>query len=197
MKHNDFTMTAAKTLVESILRRPQDHEWDLQGFGMLRTRPTEVSRLNVWDSRYQYKPRPSMIHDHPWSFSSLIVCGVLDNIIYDVRLPDDRGKQMMERRIQPGMNPKIIGKDRPVSLDMVSDTIYTVGGSYHQEWNLVHDTRYEDSTITLNVRDRGDRPDVARVFYPVNGEWHTAVPRPATIGEVYDICHRALERWFK
>jgi hypothetical protein len=184
---------------ESILKDPffEDRKWSLQGFGMLRMYLPGDMRLNILDSRYQYKPKPSMIHDHPWDFTSWVVCGELYNHRYAVGPAyTEKLWNYYQRTVRPGVDPQHLGQDKIVSLCSSGSEIVRAGNSYFQEFDEVHETEFKDGTITVNSRQRGNRPDTARVFYRVGEEWISAEPRSATQEEVKDICDNALKLWF-
>lgn len=69
----------------SVLEHADSYDWTTMGFGMIRTYldVDKQWRLNVWDDRLQV-PGVSTIHDHPWSFTSFICAGCLNNRRYTV-----------------------------------------------------------------------------------------------------------------
>jgi hypothetical protein len=190
----DWTKETPRLLVRDTLEHPERKSWTLQGFGMLRCHLPCEGRLNIWDERYTYKPRPSMIHDHPWDFDSLVVCGALINQTYIV---EPGPADWVCRTIRPGIGTQEI-KEEPVYLRRDRAVCLREGASYYQRFDEIHESDPVDGhAVTLNIRNRGDRPDVARVFYPRGEQWYTAEPRVATHDEIQSICDFALERWFK
>jgi hypothetical protein len=138
-----------------------------------------------------------MIHDHPWSFNSLIVCGKLINWTYEVG-PESwsMGQAYWMRRLKPGIGTMQIAPDEKVVLRQLSSPasgVYYAGDSYYQPWDMVHETAYDDGTITINARVRQGRPDEARVFFRKGDEWVSAEPRRATPDEIEMVCAKALE----
>src|SRR6185503_17239495 len=79
-----------RRLVRDVLETPHDRIWTLQGFGMLRTYLGDDMnmRLHVWDARHA-APNVSSIHNHPWGFTSLILSGEMENVLYQTRVPQD------------------------------------------------------------------------------------------------------------
>ena len=70
------------TFVQEIIRNPLIYPgWSLQGFGMLRLYLTKEIRLHVWDTAYQV-PNVSLLHDHPWDFTSVVIAGCMENRLY-------------------------------------------------------------------------------------------------------------------
>ncbi len=183
-------------IVKDVLLHADKYKWTLQGFGMLRTYFGDA-RLAVWDNRYTANPVPSIIHDHQWDFKSLIVAGKLTNTTF--RKTTIRGcyERMMCRRIKPGEGLRVVSTDEECWLYRHSPITMTAGDYYVQRFDDIHMTEFLDGTVTFILRDRGDRPDEARVFWPVGEKWVTAEPRLATPEEVYDITQNSLARWFK
>jgi len=102
--------------VHAILLGWRSYEWQVQGFGMLRTYldgPGEP-RLQIWDQRLATWSN-NAIHDHPWAFTSTILAGTLFNQRYEIRtvathapnghttdiIPGTRGGQLSERPVVP------------------------------------------------------------------------------------------------
>ena len=78
-------LTFLRPLVRRVLE-DRHSKWTVQGFGFLRTYfgPPDAPkkfRLNLWDSDFTI-PNVSTIHDHPWSFKSIIVAGDFYNQRY-------------------------------------------------------------------------------------------------------------------
>ena len=71
---------ALRAVVKTMLMYPHAFEWSVQGFGMLRAYfdKDKVYRLNIWDHDLAV-PNVSVIHDHPWSFTSWIINGEATN----------------------------------------------------------------------------------------------------------------------
>src|ERR1039458_5729288 len=81
------------TFLKPLVRHTLDdvNVWTVQGFGFLRTYfgPPDAPkrfRLNLWDSHFTV-PDVSIIHDHPWHFTSIVIAGQLFNNRYIVE-PD-------------------------------------------------------------------------------------------------------------
>lgn len=188
-----------RPLIENILRdRPEYREWSVQGFGMLRTYLGPPSnrkqiRLNIWDSRLAV-PNVSTIHDHPWSFTSVIVAGCFVNLRYHQHAAiTDPTHHFTLIKTGEGGGPKneriascILRPDRP--------EVYGPGDLYAQSNNEIHESLPVDGCVTINERV-GDT-EVARVFWPHGTNWVDAIPRPATVAEVVMVCDDALKRWF-
>jgi hypothetical protein len=185
---------ALKLMVQTILEKPFDREWSLQGFGMLRTYFTDKVRLHIWDSRYAVED-VTTIHDHPWSFASTVVAGEIVNVRYDEH--GLRGEKFNRLKIMCGEGGGPAGEPEVARLWARDPEIYREGSTYHQAWDELHESRPKDGTVSIIERHFTDQsPDIARVFYPLNQEWVSAEPRPATRAEVGAICMDALETWF-
>lgn len=169
---DDLRRVLSRDDVRCILENWRDHEWQVQGFGMLRTYlPGDTEpRLQVWDQRLATWSN-NAIHDHPWAFRSTIYAGTLFNTRYDVRetppfvpietangrmtdiIPGTRGGKLSERPV----NPCYI-KPAPVE-------VYSLGDSYSQAHREMHLTKYAQGTVTLIDRFGREEADIARVAW--------------------------------
>lgn len=195
-----------KAVIRAILEHAEHYKWSLQGFGMLRTYLDEqrIFRLQVWDNRYRI-PGVSLIHDHPWNFKSKIIAGELWNTRYvrrdvdwndaSVALDTDR-KFYSEKVIIAGEGGGVRGNAHDVELLRQDTELYKEGEEYSQRWYEVHESNFSDGTVTIIERDFKEDKDAALVYYPMNEEWVSAEPRPATKEEVLAIVGNSLERWF-
>lgn len=187
--------------VEAILREWWEHEWQVQGFGMLRTYldgPGEP-RLQVWDQRLACWGN-NAIHDHPWAFESTIYAGTLFNqryegTIYDGLncnahftqiIPGTRGGTLSERMVSPG-------KLRPRPLE-----VYSLGDTYRQAHRELHITRYLQGTVTLITRTDREEEDLATVawFGGRDDQPPFVNPRPASANECRMVIEDALRTWW-
>jgi hypothetical protein len=188
-------MLPNKLLVKRILETATQHEWSLQGFGMLRLYLSREVRLHIWDNRYQIDD-VSIIHNHPWHFRSEVIAGQMLNTNYYVHSGDTHFMQ----KIKPGEDCTALSKPEPVLLEPTSHVCYDEGQMYVQDAPTLHESIFEDGTITLVSRwGRESHQDEALSAWPSNlGEdgWVSAAPRLATDEEVLDITGRALERWY-
>lgn len=175
--------SVASSLVAAILSKPLAHEWTLQGFGMLRLHINGEYRLNLWDSRYRV-PDVSMMHTHPWNFTSLVVSGCLINTRYTKgTLGDVRYHRGL---IKPGPGGGKLQTFSDAHLFAEYSEVYHSGEFYCQRHDEIHVSEPHDGTITLNRRVRTGE-DVAEVFWRYGSEWVSAEPRIATVDEVLDI----------
>lgn len=183
-----------KAFAKDIVTNWSRYEWEVQGFGMLRTRLPDDTRFQIWDSELVYDPAPSLIHDHPWDFRSWIVAGEIMNTRYDcteLGAASEGAATHWMRTITPGPGTKVESTDTPVILRAHDRKVYGPGDSYSQKWNEIHRTSFGDGAVTVIQRVRANRPDLARVFYGFDeGEWRTAEPRPATLDEIANVVCR-------
>lgn len=195
-----------KEFVKKILQHPLEHEWTLQGFGMLRWHLSDEYRLNIWDDRFRV-PNVSMIHTHPWNFDSLVVAGRLDNIRLREKLKSDDNLSI-EANLRSGGNLHKRGKIVPgvnnVGLEFDSEEEVWLfhskteklseGCVYHQEAEEIHASYPVNGSVTLNHRVRVGE-DIAFVYWNTD-KWISAKPRVATIEEIVVITKYSLEKWF-
>lgn len=158
--------------VRAILEDWRSHEWQVQGFGMLRTYldgPGEP-RLQVWDQRLACWGN-NAIHDHPWAFESTTYAGVLFNQRFRIVpqratarpgalyghvteiKPGTRGGKLSHRPVDP------------VRLEPQPLEVYSLGDRYSQTHREMHLTRYEQGTVTLITRSDREAEDIARVAW--------------------------------
>lgn len=185
-------LSCIKALIRTILHKPEEHEWTLQGFGMLRLAMCSKEgdfRLNIWDSRYR-NADVSMLHDHPWDFESLVVSGGLCNIRFK---PDDVGESFEFATLKPGPEGGSVsgGDSGIIKLLCASTEYYTAGESYKQEAAEIHMSLPEDGTITFNRRLRKSA-DLAHVFWRSGKKWVSAKPFPIDGLTVKSITENAL-----
>lgn len=181
--------------IRAILASPHGRRWTIQGFGMLRTYLTddERVRLHVW-SRADEVPGVSVIHDHPWDFTSRVVSGVVRN----VRYMDGGHEPHWTRSIVCGPGGCALGTSERVMLGAFPDDVHGPGDTYSQAAPVLHASYPSDGAVTVITRCFGAERDVARVCWPdaagPNG-WVSAEPRDATPEEIERITRHALARW--
>lgn len=189
--------------IRDVLRAWNNFDWTWQGFGMVRIYLDQAKRyrLNIWDERSKV-PRVSLIHDHPWSFTSTVYAGQIKNRRYvceelrdSSRMPVTNTHWM--KRIVTGEEGHDATTTRiPVILREIGREIYTPGASYSQQRDEVHETAAQIGTVTLNARSAPTQDYTARVFWHRNEpQWIDAKPRPAAEFEIKRAVASALEMW--
>lgn len=193
--------------IQAILEHPERHEWQVQGFGMLRTYldgPNEP-RLQVWDQRLATWAN-NAIHDHPWAFTSTIYAGMLYNQRYKIEVvppfmtPQAAGANGHITEIIPGTRGGKLS-ERPVNPCVIvpqSVEVYAMGDTYAQEHREMHLTRYLQGTVSLIERYGREEEDVARVaWYGASGDQPPFVnPYPPTPELIERTLQLALTTWF-
>lgn len=186
-----------RATVYKLLKHPfTDNDWSVQGFGMLRTYldPDKRFRLNIWDSALAV-PNVSVIHDHPWHFTSVIINGRFSNFRYKSPRDPLEGKEYEWAVIKTGPGGGPDGeRGRCVMLASPAE-VYRTGDVYYQGAQEIHESRFEDGCITLNDRLRLPDGEHARVFWPAGQQWVDAEPRGATDQEVISTLTLALGKW--
>ncbi len=185
-----------RALVKSILEHATDYTWSIQGLGMLRLYFSTELRLHVWDSKYQVK-NVSKMHNHPWSFDSLVVAGQVSQQRYISNSLDGGALAYETSVLQCGPGGCIKTQPNTVYLARQPYEQYKIGDSYRQDHAEIHESSPLDGTVTLvrRVFDAGD-VDHANVYWRKGTEWVSAEPRPATQGEIRIITGYALRQWF-
>jgi hypothetical protein len=192
-------------------------EWTYQGLGMVRTHlgMNREHRINVWHHRFRI-PGVSTVHNHPWDLISIVQAGVLVNSRYSKRMADtmprcrDIGISGSVAECEPAtlryypMNAGIVrcgihgGLDRTTvcetTLYPFPTERYEAGHTYRQRAYEVHETGFDDGTVTLNLRSNRNPNSDAWVYWPLGTKWVDAEPRPATREEIYFGCEVALRK---
>jgi hypothetical protein len=191
--------------VRDLLKGWRDLEWQVQGFGMLRTYlPGEGEpRLQVWDQRLASWSN-NAIHDHPWALRSTVYAGRIFNQRFEVSpapdfvpaeasnghmteiVPGTRGGQLSER-------PVVRCHIKPSPIE-----IYSMGDSYSQTHREMHITRYEQGTVTLLERFGREAEDIARVawFGEVGEQPPFVNPYPPDRHVVGTVVEDSLRTWW-
>jgi hypothetical protein len=181
----------ARRLVSFVLAEPHRWEWTLQGFGMLRMYISPEMRMHVWDREFAV-PNVCKIHDHPWTFESYVVEGRIVNCKYAVLSKGERTHR--KQRIVCGPGGGATGEPSLVRLESAGVEKYERGEAYTMYGHEIHESVYEDGTVTLVTRRLGPEMEHAHVFVERDKEWVSAEPRPATREEVQIITARALQK---
>lgn len=182
-----------KLLVQKILESPTDLEWSVQGLGMLRLYLSKEVRLHIWHSDLKAEDA-SVIHTHPWDFTSHIIAGQINNTI----LTEQGGYSPIPHKRQQifcGVGGGLIGDPEEVTLGVDSKHTYYEGDSYEEKAEEIHLSQALNGTVTIVERRFKDDEDHAFVYWE-EGEWGSAEPRPAENVEVLGVTSYALNRWF-
>lgn len=185
-----FQPLRAATL--AILGNPSGYSWSTQGFGMLRTYLDRDKRfrLNIWDETLAV-PEVSIVHDHPWDFTSWIIGGEFRNVRF---FEDPRnGRPYSWQVIQTGPGGGPDGDRGTVDLSPGPEEVYFSGDTYRQEAEEIHASFYKSGTVTINDRTRRLDGEHAHVFWPAPGAWVDAEPRDATPEEIRRVCDNAVK----
>ena len=200
-----MTPEMTRALVRSILANPIDHDWSIQGLGMLRTYLTDMYRLHVW-SPEDATPNVSRLHDHPWDFTSYVVAGYIVNTRYSrvpaaidhkTYLAPSGATKWQHVRIRCGPDGGVAGE--PGELLLVANVPEEIkeGEWYAQHAHEIHDTVPAGGTVTIIRRTKLPDPDHANVYFPMGQPWVSAGGAVVASSDIVKrICDRALERWF-
>jgi hypothetical protein len=195
-----MTPEMTRGLVASILQHPHDHNWSIQGLGMLRTfLGSEHYRLHVW-STADATPNVSRLHDHPWHFTSYVVAGLITNKRFRVCTDDNRelaAETWQRVRIRCGPEGGVAGEPELAHLMREKPEKIMGGQWYAQQAQEVHESIPDDGTVSIIRRTSLDDPDHANVYFPVGQPWVSAGgARVANAQMVGRICKNALDRVF-
>jgi hypothetical protein len=205
-----MTDVSTRDRVRSILEHPEEHKWQVQGFGMLRTYlegPGEP-RLQVWDQRLATWHN-NAIHDHPLAFRSVIVAGLLYNQRFSVTTYQEHTEaDMVAKGLTNGHTTEIIPGTRggrlserpvhPCSITPSPVEVYSMGDTYSQTHRELHLTRYQQGTVTLIERFDREEADMARIAWyggPLD-QPPFVNPYPPIPEQIERTLALALDSWF-
>lgn len=177
-----------RALVEMILKHPLGFDWSIQGFGMLRLYLRPDLRLHVWDSSFRVK-NVSDVHNHPWGFTSTIICGEMLNQRFR---EDPIGTAYNMATIRCGENACVMEEPRLVGLQAGPIESYVAGQSYSQTPEQLHRSTPTPGTVTLCQRRFTPNTEFASVAWQ-GDRWIDAAPRKATDDEILAFCEAALK----
>lgn len=181
-----------KPLVAFILRNHENHDWTIQGLGMLRVYLSDELRLHIWHSHAQV-PEASVIHTHPWDFCSNVIAGCVTDVHFKER---NVGRPYHKQLIRCGEGGGLEGEPKDVRLGAGKYKVYTEGDKYYMLADQLHYTQFDNGTVTIVKRTFKEDTEHAAVYWPEGGEWGTAEPRKATPEEVKLICEDSLRKYF-
>lgn len=174
-------------IVKKIMENPFDYEWELQGFGMLRTYIDKYTRLQIWLKNF-IVPNVTDIHTHPWDFKSFIYQGqIRNNIFFEYDLQNSvsgKGFPCNKCLILTGENAYV--KERiPIILKPNGSFKYSQGDLYYHNKDVPHRIDFIDGTITILTKSNIHEDSLAYSYVKgFNNEWISAAPRPATKEEI-------------
>lgn len=180
-------------LVKRLLEDALDHEWSIQGLGMLRLYLNKEWRLHVWADEARVKD-VSTIHDHPWGFTSQIISGQIRNITY---VETGVGDSYMKQQIVCGPGGGVAALPSLTALKQQFDRTWRAGATYSQTAEEIHESQPDDGSVSLIQRRFAADTEHAHVFYrhEQGVTWVSAEPRVATPMEVVRITQNALAKW--
>ena len=179
----------------NILTQPLEHEWSVQGLGMMRTYLNETQRLHIWHSSL-IVPDVTELHDHPWNFESEVLFGCVRQMRFE---DNDSGRKFMKQRILCGVGGGPVGEAvvDPELVQIFSAGIetYYAGVTYKQKAHEIHRSFPSNNTVTIVTRDFLEDRDHAHVYYPEGGTFGSAEPRPASRAEILFITRSVLHAY--
>ena len=187
-----------------ILKNPFKYEWEIQGFGMMRTYIAENTRLQIWNSNLVIKDVTD-VHTHPWDFSSVILQGKIINIIYkEVSETYYKAKKYNRCLIETGEDAYIkeatevyLRKAGRYTYEHNRKNCKNYTNVYTHKKHIPHKIKFVDGTITvltkLNISNDINNRKLAYSYVKDGMEWISAAPRPATKEEIVDTITKALK----
>lgn len=191
-------MNITKLLVKNILEHAHCYSWSLQGLGMLRLYLSPEVRLHVWDQSFAW-PNASPIHTHPWDFTSHIIAGSLQNLIYkEIPQIHSNDQAFWKSKLICGAGGHLAGEPLRTFLELDACDQWSEGQTYTEMHDVIHASKPEQGTVTIVERTFGNRRnDEATVYWPYGENWGSAEPRRANYDEIREITSTALSKFFR
>lgn len=187
-------------VVKSLLLSPPPlRHWTTQGLGMLRLYLDldRVFRLHIWHPELAVVGA-TRVHSHPWSFSSTVYTGELQETIWSPNpKSQSQPKQFNQQCLTCGVGGGLVGAAAPAITMYPTVRRHGPGDMYYLVGSAYHETDFAVGTTTVVRRELASsaNPDRAEVLLPVGEAFGSAEPRPATQEEV-DMCvAAALRSW--
>ena len=173
-------------IVKQVMENPFNYEWELQGFGMLRTYIDKNTRLQIWLKDF-IVPDVTDIHTHPWDFQSFIYQGQITNFIFKEYALQDQvsGEWFQSDRclILTGVTA-FVKEKTPIILKPLDKVGYSRGDIYFHGKDVPHRIDFIDGTITILTKSNIHEDSLAYSYVQNGGEWVSAAPRLATKEEI-------------
>lgn len=173
-------------IVKQVMENPFNYEWELQGFGMLRTYIDKNTRLQIWLKDF-IVPDVTDIHTHPWDFQSFIYQGQITNFIFKEYALEDQlsGEWFQSDRclILTGVTA-FVKEKTPIILKPLDKVGYSRGDIYFHGKDVPHRIDFIDGTITILTKSNIHEDSLAYSYVQNGGEWVSAAPRLATKEEI-------------
>jgi hypothetical protein len=192
---------AVEALIVPILTRPDEtplNDCTIQGLGMLRYRLNSNLRLHIWHSDIKTPDiENSAKHTHAWDFNSYIFAGQLENTIYEKAMT---GKwydhpRYWEQQIECGADGCTMGDPTEVALYDASSGIFRAGDQYFEFGDQIHQTVWQDTTVTLIYREKKKSgKDIANIYIPVDNGYVAAPAIQASVEQRRKYCDLAMGR---
>src|SRR5438128_2625892 len=128
-----------KLLVKAILEEAGSYKWQLQGLGMLRLYLSKATRLHVWHGGFA-TPGASTIHTHPWDFTSTVIAGSLENILYK----EGSGEKYLGAVLKCGPGGALTQDGDVVLLEKQPPAFYGEGQTYTEKAEEIHESKPKD-----------------------------------------------------
>ena len=181
-------------IVKKVMENPFDYEWELQGFGMLRTYINKDTRLQIWLKEFSV-PNVTDVHTHPWNFESFIYQGNITNFVFRESSHDGPpyvGAEAYDRcLILTGENAYVHERNK-VFLKIHGIYNFTRGDNYFHHKDIPHRIRFTDGTITILTKSNIQEDNLAYSYVKgIDNEWVSAAPRPATKEEIQTFINAA------
>lgn len=165
-----WIMPDAEACLRAVRRRPDAWTavWHPLGFMdiELYATPTDFLRLHIWSELAgAYRSSGLSIHKHDWSMASHVICGVVENRIYDVHAGDAPTHRVYRIRYSPGEVNELCATDREVRCEVRDAQQIHAGATYTLAPDVFHDivpptAHATTATLVRGIRHPGLRNEV-------------------------------------
>jgi hypothetical protein len=179
-------------LKEDILNNPFKYEWEIHGFGMIRTYINKNTRLQIWHNDF-ITEQVTDIHTHPWDFKSKIIQGYVRNNTYkEYEISENLIGDIYDRCLILTGEHAYVKEKKKVKLVEIEHLMYTRGRMYYHKKDVPHRIDFADGTITVLTKENVNPDSLAYSYVEDNLEWVSATPRKATRDEVLEFIKVAI-----
>lgn len=147
-------------------------------------------RLHLWSKQFGWAQEPGWeIHDHVFSFSSLLLAGELKNRVYDIEETSSTGQYSVYEVLYNGSESSLKMIHDGVKLTVSADTVESAGAIYSMDAGILHssDLTSEKALTILATMDRDVRLGVPRVVSAHQREQVAFDRSPAFGAQVADL----------
>ena len=154
-------------------------------------------RLHVWDPEHIHSQHLAVpIHDHRFSFESMVLVGEQHHVTYDVDFGSDAPTHQIYKAIPRLLeDTALIPTEMMVRISNPHEQIILAGDKYSFEYKQFHETPNVDYVVTLLEKTKIDVEHDARILCPVGLQPDNDFTRyDMSPFEQWEVIRKAVER---